>query len=139
MTTRTENFRRQHSEILQLAQELESLLTIEKLEGHEAAARSLLSRLAGKLNIHLAMEDKALYPALQQHAEERVRSLAKTYIDEMGGIAEEFARYMANWPSANSIKSAPGRFISETGQIFSALAKRIERENNELYPLIDQG
>ena len=38
--------------------------------------RKLLSNLAGKVNFHLAMEDKALYPRLLQRKGTRAEALA---------------------------------------------------------------
>src|SRR4029453_4097984 len=57
----TDKFRQQHDEILAIVGELNDKL---KAKADAQALRSVLSNLAGKLNFHLAMEDKALYPRI---------------------------------------------------------------------------
>lgn len=131
----TDKFRTQHDEILAIAGEI-----TEKLKGKgepdAAVLRKMLSNLAGKVNFHLAMEDKALYPRLMEHTDGKAKSLAGKFMKEMGGLAQVFTDYNAKW-QASAIKSDPAAFSEETRKVFGALAHRIARENAELYPLAD--
>lgn len=45
-----------------------------------------ISTLAGKIKVYLSMEDKFLYPGLQERGNDQVKKLANTYQDEMGGL-----------------------------------------------------
>jgi hemerythrin-like domain-containing protein len=134
----TASFRKQHDELLAVAGEIGKLLDASRLADDAASARTLLSNLAGKLKIHLAMEDKTLYPRLMQDPDPKVSAMAKRFADEMGGIAEVFGGYMERWPTARAIQEAPQRFVTDTQKLFGALSTRIDRENNQLYPLLDQ-
>ncbi|HEX7889277.1 MAG TPA: hemerythrin domain-containing protein [Ramlibacter sp.] len=129
----TDKFRVQHDEILGLATEI-----TEQLQGKAdaGAMRKLLSNLAGKVNFHLAMEDKALYPRLMEQ-DAQASKLAARFQKEMGGLAGVFLDYNTRWPLA-AIKADPAGFASETRKVFGALAHRIERENTQLYPLADR-
>jgi hemerythrin-like domain-containing protein len=133
----TDSFRKQHGELLAVAGEIGKTLDPAQLAKDATQARTLLSSLAGKLKVHLAMEDKTLYPRLMQDPDPKVSGLAKRFADEMGGIAEVFGGYMERWPSGRAIQEAPQQFVADTKKLFAALATRIERENNQLYPLLD--
>lgn len=87
--------------------------------------------------MHLAMEDNALYPRLLAHKDESVMSTAMRFIDEIGGIKDLFSKYTKRWPSTASTQNRPTEFIKETEEIFSTLSKRIEMEDNELFPLLE--
>lgn len=134
----TETFRRQHNELLQLVKEISNQLSLETLQKDAKEVRSLLSNLSGKISIHLAVEDNSLYPRLLEHESPEIRALAKKYIDEMGNIKEVFSAYSKKWYSTTDIQNNPAEFIKETKNIFEALGKRIDKENNELYDLVDK-
>ena len=81
--------RRQH---LSISEDLSYLITqTEKGEKELDAAETALriSRLAGKLKIHMLEEDKFLYPELLNHPDYEVKMMANQYISEMGSLAEE--------------------------------------------------
>ena len=130
----TDKFRTQHDEILRAAGEITDHL---KGQADPAAVRKLLSALAGKVNFHLAMEDQALYPRLLESAEASVKTRAGKFKDEMGGLGKVFTDYNNKW-QVSAIRADVAGFTNETRKVFGALAKRIERENNELYPLADK-
>ncbi len=134
----TQHFREQHDDLLKIASEISAHLNVDELSNDASEVRSLLSKLLGKLTIHLAMEDKALYPRLLEYSDERIKSMAKRFIDEMGGLGEVVKSYNNTWSSALPIQKNPSDFIVQTKGIFDALAKRIERENNELYKIVDE-
>lgn len=131
----TDKFRVQHDEILAMTREITDKL---KAEPEAPLIRKLLSNLAGKVNFHLAMEDKALYPRLALQKDSHATALAAKFMSEMGGLAGVFIAYNNKW-QVSAIKSDPEGFAHETRKVFGALAHRIQRENTELYPLADAG
>lgn len=134
---RTDNFRRQHTDIIEVVNKMTDMLTSAALKENAEAVRSLLSELSGKLKVHLTMEDEVLYPALQKHEDENVRKTAQQFFDEMGGLKKAFTEYVQRWPNAESIKNNSEDFVNETKEIFAALASRIKREDTELYELFE--
>lgn len=136
--SRTEKFREQHKELVDMVGLLQPLLSPAKLSKEGALARSLLGQFAAKLNIHLAMEDKALYPQLLQHKDLAVQAKAKAFMDQMGGIKDAFTAYMGKYPSAHAIEAAPTAFISDTEGLIKVLAARIQSEDSDLYALVDR-
>ncbi len=136
--SKTKSFRDQHDDLLKIASEISAHLNVDELTKDASEVRSLLSKLLGKLGVHLSMEDKTLYPKLLEHSDERVKSMAKRFIDEMGGIGEAVKAYKGKWSSPVQIQKDPSDFIEQTKGIFDALVKRIEKENNELYKTVDE-
>jgi hypothetical protein len=135
---RSHVFRVQHREMLEVVRELDAQLDIATLSTDATRARTLLSMLAGKLAVHLAMEDKALYPRMLQQKKPGIRDLASQFMSEMGGINAAFTAYVARWPTAQAIQAAPAKFAIETKQIFEALGARIKREHAQLFPELDE-
>jgi hemerythrin-like domain-containing protein len=137
-TLLTEAFRSQHREILELVQELTAKLdaaTIERDATH--GIRGLLNVLAGKLTVHLALEDDALYPRMLQHRNPQIRERVANFIAEMGGIDDVFRQYLVRWPTAQLIQANSEAFVHDTNQVFEVLRLRMAREDNELYPILD--
>jgi len=135
---RTDSYRRQHDELVEIVTEISGKLDSLRLSKDATEVRTLLSKLMGILKIHLAMEDKSLYPQLLKSPDPVARKLAQKFIDEMGAIGTVVEKYVATWPNALSIQKDANGFIIETRKLFDALGKRIIRENNELYKFVDQ-
>jgi iron-sulfur cluster repair protein YtfE (RIC family) len=135
---RSEAFRDAHRDLLQLIQTMSTGLEPARLARDATEARAMLSMLAGKLTIHLAMEDRAMYPRLATHNSLDVRQTAERLALEMGGILEVFKGYLARWPTPEAIQADSSRFATETNQIFDALRSRIAKEDTELFPKLDE-
>ncbi len=130
--------REQHAHLRSLAAELRALLDPEILAQQAAAARVLLSRLGGTLIVHLAMEDRSLYPSLLSCPDATLRETAQRFRDEMGGIRSEFAELTARWPGASAIAGDASGFASQVRAHLAALDERIRREDDELFPLAER-
>jgi iron-sulfur cluster repair protein YtfE (RIC family) len=87
---------------------------------------------------HLTREDWLLYPSLLQSSERRIAATAQSFIDEMGGLMQAYKSWSAKWPTEAARANWSG-FAAETTALLDQLERRIERENCELYPLVEQG
>ncbi len=135
---RTQRFRDQHEELLNIASKISGHFDVVALSKDASGVRTLVSQLLGRLTVHLAAEDKVLYPSLLENEEESVRDTTQRFIDEMGGIGAEVEKYRAKWNRVSAIQEAPKEFIAQSKTLFTALAERIDKENNELYVLFDR-
>lgn len=133
----TQRYQDQHRELLALAGKLAGMLDPAKLGQDAEPARKCLGEMAGKLNVHLAMEDQVLYPALLKGPAQSA-DLAKRFMEEMGGIKQAFGAYLATWPGAGAIQKDPSGFVTQTQGILGALGKRIEVEEGQLYPAAEK-
>ena len=130
-------YRRQHDELLTMAGSLSESLNPESLKKDPKNTLMILAQFSAKLNVHLAMEDKALYPKLIASNNEQCQKTARQFQDEMGGIKAVFEAYTAKWSNSNAISSDTDAFIQESKDLIQALAGRIEKENTTLYTLAD--
>jgi hypothetical protein len=133
----TDSYRQQHRELADLQRQIEVLLVPARLAADAQAVRSLLSSFLGKLNIHLAMEDRSLYPRLQAGSDQDLRAMAHHFAEEMAGLKREVAEFGGRWTAA-AIAGDATRFCEEARRVFAAFAARIGREDKELYALADR-
>jgi len=102
---------------------------------HEA--RALILGIDSVLVQHLTLEDEWLYPTLMSASDLAVRDHARECFEEMGAILGAWVSYRETW-QAEAIQKAPDRFATATSGVIGALALRVDRENNDLYPMIDR-
>ena len=86
---------------------------------------------------HLKCEDWALYPRLRSSGDAEAVRIATIFVDEMGHIAGDFAAYDARW-TPEAVEADWEGFLGETAGILDALGMRIEREEQQLYPLAER-
>jgi hypothetical protein len=134
---RTDSFRKQHREILEIITESSSALERPLDDAAIETLRKAISTLSGKVGIHLAMEDEGLYPELLKHGDAQVKALAERYWSGMGGLRQSLGDYKKRWASSAAIRQDKEAFVSATKRLFTALRGRIAAEDNELYPRVD--
>jgi hemerythrin-like domain-containing protein len=133
----TDIYRKHHDELLSLANDLNLKLNERDVKEKTSEILDLLSKFAAKLNMHLTMEDKALYPKLVTSKDPKTSQTAREFLIEMGGIKIVVEKYIHNWSLSKNIIASPEIFIKESKLILNALHTRIDKENNILYPLAD--
>ncbi|MEZ5690947.1 MAG: hemerythrin domain-containing protein [Rickettsiales bacterium] len=135
---RTDSFKEQHKDMLELVKQITQKLDPSTLADNAVEVRSILSALAGKLLIHLTMEDKNLYPVMLESNNDEAKKTAQSFMDEMGTLAATFKAYTQKWPSPKEIQDNPSGFCDETKALFQAMGQRIGKEESTLYPLADK-
>jgi hypothetical protein len=136
MSTPTSNFRRQHDELVSLAVELSGVVEAPRTPGSVARIQSVLNRLAGKLQVHKAMEEESLYSDLLSHERQEVRELAQRFQREFGDVYQVFLDFRDQW-NGSRVGDRYDEFVPAARGLIAALAERVERENNGLYALVD--
>ena len=136
--SRTANLRRQHDAAVSLVSDILRLSCALEGQGNAYRTALLLAKLTGLLRIHFAQEDKTLYPHMIQSAHLEASQTAAAFQQEMGGLGATYEAFAMRWNSPEAIGSAPATFRKEAEAVFAALASRIERENETLYPLADE-
>jgi hemerythrin-like domain-containing protein len=137
MTSKTEHFRHHHTEVRALQTRIEKLLVAEAIKTDAGPVATIVRELFGKFSVHLAIEDSTLYPRMINHGDPGLRKAAQLFQREMGNLKTRFDAYRSKWPGPTAISRDHQSFIDETREILSALARRIAREDNELYDLFD--
>ncbi len=130
------NFKRQHVALLEKAGVVSKDLTIANVLSNAHDARLRFSELLGMLKVHLAMEDKTLYPRLIASKDPKIAATANQFQKEMGGLAKVVIAYHHKW-LVSAINKDPTGYIAETKHVITQLKARIQREESRLFPLVD--
>ena len=94
-----------------------------------------IAALGATLQLHLAIEDHLLYPALTRADDAEIASAGRHFQQEMGGLSDAYAAFTGRWRAADDIAAAPERFRRDLHAILDALEARIAREHATLLPL----
>ncbi len=134
--TPIEKLKKQHEQILALADQMEVNAKNSSEEYAASAAIQHLQQLKEALDEHLTIEDDFLYPAFRNRSDPDVRDTANLFAVQFGGIRLAFDKHLAKWTSPGKIRQAPKEFLSETKGIAGVLKLRIKSEENDLFPLL---
>ncbi|MEW5850587.1 MAG: hemerythrin domain-containing protein [Myxococcota bacterium] len=134
----TARFRRQHAELFELAQELLAIRDPEAVRADATNVRLRMARFLGKLRVHAAMENDAMYPRLLKDPDPRIQETARRLFTDVGPIYDEVFAYADRWPTAAAVAADPTTFVQETKKVLRRLGERVTLETMELYPLVDE-
>ncbi|NYT86226.1 hemerythrin domain-containing protein [Pollutimonas harenae] len=131
-----DRFKKQHVEILQ------GIATLRKLAhaGIEVNAREIarqVQALGSVITLHLAIEDRILYPSLQKGTDTGLAEMGKVYQEDMKGIASSFIAFARKWSVAKVVAEQAEAFRAEANTVLKVLHARMQRENTEFYPAIE--
>jgi len=124
------NYIRQHNEISDTLTQIKSL-TNKDITGNKKELALLINNLAGKLKIHLAMEDKYLYPSLKNKTVSE--KIALKFEQEMGNISTVFSEFKIKYNTSDKIQANEKYFKTEVLKLISLLENRLNKEEKELY------
>ncbi len=131
----TQKFREQHDDLLNKVELINAELMAEPMSAQSIVV--ILSDFLKHLKIHLAGEDKLLYPQLKNCGNFEVVAITIQYQTDMGEIANFVDNYSQKWQNTESILGDLTTFTSETKKLITMLSTRIKKENNYLYTLAD--
>lgn len=131
-----DRFKNQHVEILNGISVLRKL-THKGVEENAVDIAHELKALAQVIIQHLAIEDRILYPSLEQSGDERMASMSRHYQDDMKGIANAFITFSRKWTNANQLLKNAASFRDEANVVLKNVYDRMLRENKDFYPAIE--
>lgn len=131
--------RQQHHEIVAIVNDMRKhLLAPQRMSAVTAESLGAsLEQLGKRLSSHLQIEDRGMYPRLQGTPGSPTAQVARRFSEEMVGIVEAFHAFQARWPDGATIHADRNRFVDECTTVFHDLTHRIDREEKELYPMVD--
>jgi hypothetical protein len=129
-----DKFQRDHARINDSVTKLRELVR-SGIPANAAAICTVLLDMNTVIKLHLAAEDRFLYPALSGSSEPNAAATARQFQDEMGGIAKVYGEFAGKWLSPDKIRNGAEAFRAEANAVFKALNERIQREERALYPL----
>lgn len=108
-----------------------------KVEADPAAAHRTLVHFGLLLRTHLDLEDGRFYPKARAH--EACRPIVARFEEGMSRLQATADAYILGWPDAQSLANDPSGFRDYTGAVLRVLARRIEAEEQELFPHLESG
>jgi hypothetical protein len=126
--------RLQHVELLQLAREISTLF--DEVPGRRDATRMRLklSRWARKLDVHLTIEDRLVYPRLLDGGDPTMVTKATRHMEEMRSVRDALNRFEPIRLIDELAEEADStNFTNETRRIFTMLETKFRFEDAELY------
>lgn len=132
----TGTYRAEHRQILRRAAELRGWSQDVRTAADADQTRTMILRLDRLISRHLAREDAQFYPHVQMQGDARMKAMADEAVADMGGLAGAWTAFVAA-SGPEDILQDPSRFRSGCASVLSALAARIEAEEERLYPMAE--
>lgn len=129
-------FKEQHTQILNGINDLRKL-SHEGIEENAAAIASGVNKLSSIITQHLAVEDRILYPALENSQNTHLANLSKKFRVEMAGIANPFINFARKWQQTSQIINDPEGFRKEANTVLKRVYERMRQEDKDFYPVIE--
>ncbi len=96
-----------------------------------------IADLSAVVKLHLAIEDRILYPALQASQDSLLVQMGRAYQEDMKGIANAYIAFARRWNSSAAVAEKAEQFRAEANQVLKTLHQRMQKENKEFYPAIE--
>lgn len=131
-----QHFQREHD---QIKSDLDGLraLTWEGIAVNAQDIADHLQVMSTHVAVHLASEDRTLYPMLAATGDPAIAGMASRYQAEMGGLASIFHGFVERWRIAAHVAGDPEGFRMASKPVLRALHERLFREESEFFPIIE--
>lgn len=86
--------------------------------------------MSAHIKIHLASEDRLLYPKLATSNDSGVSVMANQYQAEMGGLSAALRDFVERWRIADWVASDPEGFRAASNQVLRALHDVVRRPSS---------
>lgn len=132
-----EKFKDQHVDILAGIAMLRQLTRSDIAANAAAIAKGIVS-LSSTVRLHLAVEDRVLYPTIEASADPALTRMSRVYQGEMQGISRTFMGFVARWNTPQQVKADPEGFRDDANVVLKQVFDRMQRENYEFYPAVER-
>lgn len=131
-----DKFKLQHVDILQRIAQLRRLSQAGVAANAQAIAQGIID-VSSVIKLHLAVEDQALYPALQRSGDAELARMGQQYQQEMAPLAQAFDGFARRWNTAQRLQQDEAGFRADANNVLRRVHQRMQRENREFYPRIE--
>lgn len=131
-----DKFKQQHVEILSCISALRTLVK-KGISNNADEIAGLIISMSSTIKLHLAVEDKILYPALQSANNASLARMGKRFQDEMTSIARAYLDFARKWNAASTLAKKPEEFRADANSVLRVLHDRMRKENTDFYPVIE--
>lgn len=132
-----DRFKHEHQAILDHIDGLRRLTHAGALS-HAADIAHGIVAMSSTIKLHLAVEDRVLYPALRQGADGDLARLGAQFQSEMGTIAATYMDFARRWNTAEQVRRDPDGFRADANVVLRSVYERMLREDRDFYPRIEE-
>ena len=133
----TDILRSQHNKIIMDIEEIKPLLKEKEFQKDIIINSNLILTLVGKISAQFSIEQTTFYSKALLHKDDNIRITAERFINEIIKAKQKFDDYRIRWKNINSIKENIAKFLDEGKSLASSLPKLMQKEERELFLLID--
>lgn len=133
-----ERFKQQHRDILEGIDRLRTLSRA-GVAGNAAEIAQGITSLSQLITLHLAIEDRILYPMLQASDNAALAEMGREYQADMSNIATPFIAFARRWNKTVALHDDPEGFRNDANTVLKRIYERMRREDTEFYPAIENG
>ena len=138
MPGKIESLRLQHGAAEEMAAAIMSRIAGYRDEYDAIPIARMIGKLNALLRVHFAYEDTILYPLMMASGDGEAAATAHLFATESGSLAPQFEDFARRFSGPTAIDSMFESFREEAMVLLAALAARIERENDLLYPMAER-
>ncbi|MFD4839528.1 hemerythrin domain-containing protein [Achromobacter sp. NPDC058515] len=131
-----DKFKQQHVDILQGIASLRRLAQAGVARNAAGIAQGIVS-ISATIKLHLAVEDRALYPAVARSRDLDLARKGREFQEEMDAIAAAYEAFARRWNNARSLELDEEGFRVDANTVLRRVHERMQRENRDLYPRIE--
>ena len=131
-----DKFKHQHADIMSNISALRRLAQAGVAQNAADIARLIVS-MSSTIKLHLAVEDQALYPALQRGDDAELARLGQRFQVEMGPIAAAFDQFARRWNTAQRLREDEAAFRAAANDVLRRVHERMRHEDRDFYPRVE--
>ncbi len=132
-----DKFKHQHLDILRSIDLLRQL-THAGVERNAAEISQRIVAMSSTIKLHLAVEDQALYPALQRSGNAGSGAHGPPVPERHGPDRQRLRRLCAPLEPAESLRADEKGFRAEANVVLRKVYERMQREDRDFYPRIEE-
>lgn len=131
-----DKFKQQHVDILEGIATLRRLALAGVARNAAEIAQGIVA-MSATIKLHLAVEDRALYPAVARSADAELARKGREFQEEMDAIAASYEGFAKRWNNARNLELDERGFRDDANTVLRRVHERMQRENRDLYPRIE--
>lgn len=131
-----DKFKQQHVDILEGIASLRKLALAGVARNAAEIAQGIVT-MSATIKLHLAVEDRALYPAVARSADADLARKGREFQEEMDAIAAAYEGFAKRSNNARSLELDERGFRDDANTVLRRVHERMQRENRDLYPRIE--
>ncbi|WP_312998145.1 hemerythrin domain-containing protein [Achromobacter animicus] len=131
-----DKFKQQHVDILEGIAALRKLALAGVARNAAEIAQGIVA-MSAIIKLHLAVEDRALYPAVARSADAELARKGREFQEEMDAIAAAYEGFAKRWNNARNLELDERGFRDDANTVLRRVHERMQRENRDLYPRIE--